>query len=91
MKMNKKLKRKWVNGLRGGNYTQTAGVFRCGDRFCALGVLQDIAGIASEEDCDTHDLMNQILGDGITSDIIIMNDDEHKTFSEIADWIEEYL
>ena len=40
--MNKELKKKWLDALRGGGYKQTRNALRDTDGFCCLGVLCDI-------------------------------------------------
>lgn len=42
MKLNKKLKHKWLKALRSGKYEQGQGFLERDNKFCCLGVLCDI-------------------------------------------------
>lgn len=44
MKMDKKLKTKWLKALRSGKYRQGGCYLKNGRKFCCLGVLADIQG-----------------------------------------------
>jgi hypothetical protein len=97
-----KLKEKWVKALRSGRYKQTTGVLSEHDSSgreanCCLGVLCRVArlrkdnwrdwGLLSDFDSgyallEEHDFNEQPLAS--------LND-EGKSFSEIADYIEENL
>ena len=41
-RMNKNIKARWLNALRGPRYLQGTGALRFGNRFCCLGVLSDL-------------------------------------------------
>lgn len=100
--MDGKLKSKWVKALRSGNYKQTKGKLKSRNGgFCCIGVICDILGrrwewkdgdyvgnniIVNEE---TKDFAGDIWGD-VLQPLVQMNDDG-KSFSEIADYIEECL
>lgn len=92
------LKAKWLGALRSGEYEQCVGMLKNETGYCCLGVLHKVkfaeeppvmyqlpsSGILPDVDVDDYPLQNpsQLLAD--------MND-SGKTFSEIADWIEENL
>lgn len=40
--MDQKIKDRWVEALRSGEYEQGRGALKSGDRFCCLGVLCDL-------------------------------------------------
>jgi hypothetical protein len=61
MQMNKKIKRKWVAALRGGNWQQCFGRARGrGNQRCALGVLAEVLGV--HLDVDQGHLEPNLLG-----------------------------
>lgn len=92
--------REWVAALRGGNYKQCFGEVRSnkGDKFCALGVLCDLRakkGVAVW--CKVEDMWyiktsetTSVIPLDLNFGIIDLNDRQHKTFGEIADYIDEY-
>lgn len=45
MKMPCKLKAQWIAALRSGDYEQGKGFLQKNDKFCCLGVLQEISGV----------------------------------------------
>lgn len=81
--MNHKLKRKWVNALRGGTYKQCFGRSYERDARCALGVLTEV----KIESGMSHERLS--AADGLS--IICMNDVKKMSFKQIADWVEEHL
>src|SRR5215470_13862201 len=88
--MNKKIKRKWISALRGGNWQQCFGRLRGqGNQRCALGVLAEVLGV--EIDVDQGDLEPDLLGldEQQYDSIYLFNDDDQKSFEEIASLIEE--
>ena len=89
--MNHKIKRKWCAALRGGTWTQIKNYFREeGNKRCALGVLFEAAELRESEPwlCGNLEKATR-LNFCQMGEISIMNDRGGKTFSEIADWIEE--
>lgn len=46
--MKKELKKKWVEALRSGKYSQGKNYLRKGDSYCCLGVLCEVAGLEWE-------------------------------------------
>lgn len=88
--MNKKLKRLWIAGLRGGTYQQVTGSF--GDRDVLTGIQ------INNKRCAISILSEIMVRDGFTPKdmgaeahrAMTMND-AGKSFIEIADWIEENL
>jgi hypothetical protein len=87
--MNEELKRKWIEALRAGEYRQYRGALHDGrhKQFCCLGVLWDLNG--RPDDIDYFWKIN--LDPEKKETCIHLNDDEHKSFSEIADYIEQNL
>lgn len=85
----------WAYGLRSGFYTQFKGALRGPTGFfCALGVACDLAGATTEN--NISDQFNFKPGASLASndwigEIMRMNDSYGKTFSQIADWIEEKI
>jgi hypothetical protein len=88
--MNKKIKRKWISALRGGSWHQCFGrLRRQGNQRCALGVLAEVLGV--HIDVDQFDLEPNLLGlnEQQYDSIYLLNDDDRKSFEEIAGLIEE--
>jgi hypothetical protein len=98
------LKTKWIEALRSGEYEQGQSFLREGDKFCCLGVLCDLKEPANwRRSGDSYDYVvgsdasmgllpfslkaETGINGQIESEIVGMND-EGKSFSEIADWIE---
>ena len=97
-------KRKWIKALRSGKYRQgrktlyTKGSHRGRPRYCCLGVAGRICGLSNEDmrrkgfvyNCGV--IPDLITGDdGIATVLSGMNDRHEKSFSKIADWIQENL
>jgi hypothetical protein len=90
MQMNKKIKRKWVAALRGGNWQQCFGRARGrGNHRCALGVLAEVLGV--HLDVDQGHLEPNLLGlnEQQYDSINLFNEDDRKSFEEIANLIEQ--
>lgn len=96
--MFKELKDEWVKALRSGKYKQGRGKLyqKLDDSFCCLGVLCDVAkveldpegGNALVDNNTGYELIGVLLG--YESNVFYgMNDFEHKSFIEIADYIEK--
>lgn len=98
------LQRRWVEALESGKYEQGMGQLRnSNNRYCCLGVACDVndptlwdgvdmgwyKGEGDEELSDN--LLNKL---GLTSDdqcnLIDMNDNQRKTFPEIAAYLREF-
>jgi len=103
-KLSLDIKQKWVEALRSGKYNQTIGVLYNGNNkngFCCLGVLGHVCGVSLEVLLGLgvlHSSMNvpKLLMGDCGSNIIVekltrMNDIQGKSFTEIADWIEQNL
>lgn len=103
--MDNDLKQIWVNALRSGNYTQGKRALRtANDEYCCLGVLCDLVDSSQwvlQEDSKFYAWDRDIalppvswVSDMLDSKMFVLanlNDDQQKSFSEIADWIEENL
>ena len=99
------LKQQWIEALRSGNYLQgknwLADDMGTNVYYCCLGVLCEIAELDKyiEGSVVYYDGRDQTPPQWLTFDVgltqvqvsslVYMNDDENKTFEEIADWIEE--
>lgn len=101
--MDPEIKKKWIEALRSGRYTQAKGRLRRGDAFCCLGVLHDCDGgewdplgyvtrpAGRPDGWRLYDGDSRGL-DGEAQDTLVrMNDDADASFDEIADWIEANL
>jgi hypothetical protein len=97
--MDAQLKSKWVEALRSGKYQQARNFLKSEDGYCCLGVLCDIQGAdfeAIREEFGSLSLsLNpaKYLGEVNTikaTELAQMNDNG-KSFSEIADYIEVNL
>jgi hypothetical protein len=90
--MDANLKTKWVEALRSGQFNQTQGSLKRGkDAFCCLGVLCEIVGYSTDasDAGQTYPLLDKLVSN--YGPIVVMNDDEGKSFAEIADFIEANL
>ena len=87
--MDAQLKSKWVEALRSGEYKQCAGFLENTElkEHCCLGVLCVVAG--KEPDHLAYAWLKQATGD--YGPFVMMNDDDGKSFAEIADYIEANL
>lgn len=82
----------WTAALRSGDYRQTTGQLKEGRSYCCLGVLCETLGwdIPELNMSDISDYTYSKLDtelSGWSSKCITMNDDEQKTFPEIAAFI----
>jgi hypothetical protein len=105
--MDAELKAKWVKALRSGEYKQGTGYLHGSqtNTYCCLGVLckagLGLVGEATNRGVTAFDgsvcLLSYSLRDrtGLScaqeKELVDLNDDYHKTFPEIADWIEANL
>jgi hypothetical protein len=87
--MDTELKAKWVEALRSGDYKQTSHVLHDEQEnaYCCLGVLCIVA--KKELDGETYPWLDKETGD--YSRFVTMNDEEGKSFGQIADYIEANL
>jgi hypothetical protein len=104
-KLPKAFKRKWVNALRSGKYTQgTSQLYsRNGQSYCCLGVACAVAGLDKDEfsglsfipdKIGFNDVPTLLRGgdEGTTPNkLAIFNDDKKRSFKWIASYIERYL
>lgn len=102
--MNAEIKKKWVAALRSGKYRQGWRFLHFRDAFCCLGVLCDLAAkegvceVNNPNGITSYDGVCVILPDSVCGwaelphtnpfGLAEMND-KGKSFSEIADYIEE--
>jgi hypothetical protein len=100
------IKQKWIEALRSGNYEQTTGSLREGNRYCCLGVLCAIQGSNFQEfpELETGELTSDDEDNeydysaGLTSAQCIvltdMNDGldcEPRSFDHIAGYIQAMI
>lgn len=86
----KEFAEKWVAALRDAEQdTQITGQYYDAELncYCAMGIGLKANGYKFDNDGDLVGGINP-LGDDIWWDIMQLNDRDHKTFPEIADWIE---
>lgn len=99
------IKAKWIKALRSGKFEQGSGALRREGKYCCLGVLAEVSGVAPES-IEGHGVLlsvspylSEMLDPGYGRDRQIalenMNDGYRGTkkcsFPEIADWIEANL
>lgn len=75
------IKKEWIAKLRSGEYKQIKKWIQDAEGYCCLGVLCYAVSVEAYYE----------LSDQTCITLINMNDEEGKTFHEIADWIEEHL
>lgn len=101
------LKSRWLETLRGGSYLQgKQSLHPTLDTWCCLGVLCDLVDPNGWEGRRWNDYVAAVghsselsllterrlgLPHHATGDLMYMNDEEDKSFAEIADWIEANL
>ena len=98
--MEAELRQAWIDGLL--REEQCRGRLRCGDAFCALGVLASECVKRGFAEWDGFELFYGrhwflIIPDGLRASIglaedthdkiVKLNDDAYKSFPEIAEWI----
>ena len=94
--MNNEIAERWIAALRSGKYKQGVNWLRRDNKFCCLGVLCDIMGEKWDADsCHEISLPENIrvqaeLKKNFVASLIWLND-TGKSFSEIADSIDEEL
>jgi hypothetical protein len=95
-RMNPELKAKWLEDLRSGKFPQARLRLRGALGYCCLGVLREIISPRSLAMADNAELLcadhldRAGFSHPVQSALSKMND-EGKSFSEIADWIEANL
>jgi hypothetical protein len=105
--MKTEIKERWINALRSGEYRQDKTCLRTINGYCCLGVLLDVTKDISKgnwyNSVFVHTCYNSRFGisdslreefeltDEMHKKCIVMNDVEGKSFTEIADYLEENL
>lgn len=103
--MNKAMKKRWITALRSGEYKQARNMLHASDgSMCCLGVLCDIEIDDDWEFRGCHYKIQGFMGglpealmiqSRLTAEdhsmLTVLNDPRHKSFDEIADFIEENL
>lgn len=97
--MKPEIKEKWVKALRSGEYKQGRRSLRTklpdgSCQHCCLGVLMEIEFGGFPPVRDPYTAIGDLVRDTIpapVSTLIEMNDDERKSFKQIADYIEANL
>lgn len=87
--MDANLKAEWVKALRSGRFGQTRFELENEGCFCCLGVLCEVADIDKVDIGPAYRKLDSIVGD--YGPLVDLNDNEGKSFAEIADWIEANL
>lgn len=104
-KLPKEFKEKWVKALRSGEYKQCTSQLHDKGRFCCLGVAAVLAGKRPRDlkgghigyDCTIKpfdgfpEILTHKNWSNDTAGILSQMNDEGKSFSEIADYIEKNL
>ena len=87
--MNKELKTKWIEALRGGKFKQCRGTYFRDNQHCCLNVLHIVA------DLGLRDRAERAVGESsVLSKLVSMNDGtgeydgRPQSFEQIADWVE---
>ncbi len=84
------LREKWAEALESGKYEQCKGMYRSGEKRCALGILLDVAKIygfvtqKQYDEVDCGELEYEIMGNIITICMIGRHNDRGMKFPEIA-------
>lgn len=103
--MDPALKAKWVEALRSGEHKQCKNALHADGGYCCLGVLTVVAGYQIDtrrdrvlrpgnnpDDTSSNEGYRALADFGLTDRIPLINmNDEGKSFSEIADFIEANL
>lgn len=95
---------KWLVALRSGEYKQITNYLKTPDGYCCIGVLCDLVNHDAWDDPNVAGswsswksgaitfeagLPPAFLPDAVQCKLIHLNDADGKSFSEIADWIEQ--
>ncbi len=84
------LREKWAEALESGKYEQCRGMYRSGEKRCALGILTDVAkkyGFLTQkqyDEIDTAGLENEIVGNYSGVYRVGAHNDRGMSFPEIA-------
>lgn len=105
--MKQEYKQPWIDALRSGDYKQGKTHLHSDSKFCCLGVLCEINPAVATKTMSLLDFYARYDGDSaqLTSNLreefdisetdmdrlMTKNDSDGKSFSEIADWIEQNL
>jgi len=93
--LTKKLKQKWIEALKSGDYIQGKGFLYMNNTYCCLGVLRKIARIQTTSDYLLSDYKEDSCIRGLSTDeqnkLADMNDNQSKNFNDIAKYIEENI
>ena len=101
--MDPEIKRQWVEALRSGKYEQGRLFLERDGKFCCLGVLcHAVRGVTPTYNPDGglscyaenagYGLVEELFPDTVAHETLWgMNDDQNKSFAEIADYIERTL
>lgn len=103
-KMPVRLKKKWIEALRSGDYMQGRSALNERGRFCCLGVLCEAAGIKAvtiwnetkaydgKTTCLSRELKKRFhINDAVENKLIDMNDNKMRSFKQIANYIARWL
>jgi len=86
--MKSQLKADWLKALRSGKYRQITGSVNGGGGYCCIGVGGKIAG------AERYEWTTMVAAEAIgltkaqMEKLVVMNDQDMKSFGQIADWIE---
>lgn len=92
--------KKWAAALRSGEYTQCRGIMATGDgSLCCLGVAAKVAGFTVRSEAPYSYVANWLgliynpmnPAPGNDGEYVALNDLEKKSFSEIADVVDERI
>jgi hypothetical protein len=91
--MDAELKAKWIGALRSGEYKQGRGKFEHEDKYCCLGVLCVVGGIKpiDGDGIGNWSFTIDAIGNSGDPHVLASMNDEGKSFTEIADYIEANL
>ena len=97
--MNKEIKTKWLAALRSGKYEQGFGALKTPSGHCCLGVLCDVIDpTAWKRNCHRGrvqtpgEYVRSLLPSSFNFDILVeMNDENHDSFENIANYIDKNL
>lgn len=89
----KEQKEKWLIALRSGEYEQGRLWMEKDGKYCCLGVLNKACHLDLEVESVEigYSTIEDMLGAKNMYKCITMNDVDNKSFSEIADWIQENI
>tara|TARA_R100001443_G_scaffold482_10_gene1951 strand:- start:8167 stop:8487 length:321 start_codon:yes stop_codon:yes gene_type:complete len=101
MKLPKKFKENWIDGLTSGKYQQITDCLCDEFGFCAIGVACSVAGVPEEKLMKTPNINKDLIveynlpfndcTDELVDTIIELNDHEYLQFNQIASFIKEHV